>query len=162
MPSGAIPFPDSEFDLVFSDNVMEHLENPESVFAEVFRVLKPGGIFMAKTPNRKHYMPMISSITPKQFHVFYNGLRGRDESDTFPTYYRCNSAAKVRSLSAETGFLVQSIDLVESRPEYLRLTSITYIFGLLYERIVNYVELLAGLRCVLIFSLQKPDSTQTD
>ena len=40
-----IPWPAETFDLVFSDNVLEHLPNPQVVFDEVFRVLKPTGIF---------------------------------------------------------------------------------------------------------------------
>jgi SAM-dependent methyltransferase len=48
----AIPYGNEEFDLVFADNVLEHLSQPHSVFAEVYRVLRPGGWFLAKTPNR--------------------------------------------------------------------------------------------------------------
>ena len=48
----AIPYPDDTFDVVFADNVLEHLEHPDQVFREVARVLKPGGIFLTKTPNR--------------------------------------------------------------------------------------------------------------
>jgi SAM-dependent methyltransferase len=38
-----IPYPNESFDLVFCDNVFEHLESPLDVFNEVFRALKPGG-----------------------------------------------------------------------------------------------------------------------
>src|SRR5205085_206993 len=38
-------FPDATFDLVFADNVLEHLKDPSAVFREVARVLKAGGIF---------------------------------------------------------------------------------------------------------------------
>ena len=62
---------------------MEHLEDPETVFGEINRVLKPGGIFLFKTPNRRHYMPLIAQLTPYRFHQFINKLRGRDSEDTF-------------------------------------------------------------------------------
>lgn len=39
-----IPYEANRFDVVFSDNVLEHLEEPLNVFREVARVLKPGGI----------------------------------------------------------------------------------------------------------------------
>lgn len=38
-----LPFADNSFDVVFADNVMEHLPDPEKVFAEIARVLRPGG-----------------------------------------------------------------------------------------------------------------------
>jgi SAM-dependent methyltransferase len=37
------PFSDSSVDYVFMDNVLEHLDSPMDVMAEVHRVLKPGG-----------------------------------------------------------------------------------------------------------------------
>src|SRR5690348_2212167 len=37
---GRIPYEDGRFDLVFSDNVLEHLDEPAKVFTEVARVLK--------------------------------------------------------------------------------------------------------------------------
>jgi len=40
----SIPFPDNTFDYVFSRYVFEHLQNPEKVTGEIYRVLKPGGI----------------------------------------------------------------------------------------------------------------------
>ena len=40
--AGRIPYPDESFDVVFSDNVVEHLDDPLVVFSEVVRVLKPG------------------------------------------------------------------------------------------------------------------------
>ena len=45
----------------------------------------------------------------------------------------------------------------EGRPEYLRLSAPTYLFGYLYERAVNSTELLAALRCVIVFKLEKPE-----
>ncbi|MFZ1829325.1 MAG: class I SAM-dependent methyltransferase [Candidatus Competibacteraceae bacterium] len=52
--AGGIPYPDATFDLVFADNVLEHLPDPLAVFREIARVLKPGGVFLFKTPNKTH------------------------------------------------------------------------------------------------------------
>jgi ubiquinone/menaquinone biosynthesis C-methylase UbiE len=62
--ASGIPYPDSSFDAVFADNVMEHLDEAKTVFAEIARVLKPGGTLLFKTPNRKHYMTLIARLTP--------------------------------------------------------------------------------------------------
>jgi SAM-dependent methyltransferase len=150
-----IPYGDGEFDVAFADNVLEHLQQPRQVFAEIARVLKPGGYFLAKTPNRWHYMPIIARLTPLAFHRFYNRLRGRASVDTFPTVYRANSFGQLRALAASTGFEVTRIEAVESRPEYLRMNALTYGCGYLYERLVNRFGFLSGLRILLVIELRK-------
>ncbi len=154
--AGAIPYPDARFDLVFADNVMEHLDDPVGVFTEISRVLKPGGRLLFRTPNRSHYMPLIARCTPHGFHQWVNKWRGRAEVDTFPTRYHVNSACQVRAVAKASGLQIDRIERVEGRPEYLRLTAPTYICGLIYERMVNMTEWLAGMRILLIASLRRP------
>ena len=39
-----LPFDDLSFDVVLSDNVVDHAENPRRILEEITRVLKPGGL----------------------------------------------------------------------------------------------------------------------
>ena len=153
--AGGIPYEDGMFDVVFSDNVFEHLDMPFAVYKEVARVLKPGGVLLFKTPNKWHYMPTIARITPHAFHQFVNRLRGRAEVDTFPTRYRTNTKSDVLRLAAAAGFTVERIERIEGRPEYLRMTWPTYLIGTLYERVVNTTSLLAPFRILLVGTLRK-------
>lgn len=41
-----LPFEDNEFDVAVMDAVLEHIPNVSNAFAEVARVLKPGGVFV--------------------------------------------------------------------------------------------------------------------
>ena len=150
-----IPFADATFELVVSDNVLEHLEHPQAVFSEVCRVLKPGGMFLFKTPNKYHYMPIIARITPTKFHGYVNRLRGRAEIDTFPTKYRANCPRDIRDLANKTGFAVGAIELVEGRPEYLRFSFPTYLLGLAYYYLVTRLAVLRPFRILLIGRLIK-------
>jgi len=154
-----IPYPDDSFDIVFADNVMEHLDQPEKVFAEIARVLRPGGKLLFKTPNRNHYMPVIARMTPHRFHEWVNRLRGRDETDTFPTHYLCNSPTQVKRIAASAGLKVETVELIEGRPEYLRLFALTYFVGLAYERIVNALPFLARFRILMVVTATKPTHT---
>ena len=45
-----MPFEDQRFDCAFGTEVLEHCPNPEVVLKEVYRVLKPGGIFFFTVP----------------------------------------------------------------------------------------------------------------
>ncbi len=55
-----IPYESDRFDVVFSDNVLEHLDEPEAVFREVARVLKPGGVFLADSNTNRDGTPQRS------------------------------------------------------------------------------------------------------
>ncbi len=44
---GPLPFKETAFDTVFSKDSMIHIPDKEALFADVFRVLKPGGWFVA-------------------------------------------------------------------------------------------------------------------
>ncbi len=150
-----IPYEDETFDIVFANNVLEHLIDPDIVFKEAWRVLKPGSLFLTKTPNRWHYVSLIARATPHSFHDFTNRLRGRQSEDTYRTFYRVNTGASIRSCAERAGFKVREIRYVEGRPEYLRLTPFTYVFGWLYERLVNTLSFLARFRVIVISVLEK-------
>lgn len=44
---GPLPFPPETFDVVFSKDSIVHIPDKQALMAEVFRVLKPGGLFLA-------------------------------------------------------------------------------------------------------------------
>jgi phosphoethanolamine N-methyltransferase len=44
---GPLPFADATFELVFSKDAMVHIPDKNAIFADIFRVLKPGGAFAA-------------------------------------------------------------------------------------------------------------------
>jgi ubiquinone/menaquinone biosynthesis C-methylase UbiE len=50
-----LPFGDASFDVVYSNNVLEHTSKPAQVLREAVRVLKPGGTLYVEVPNYLSY-----------------------------------------------------------------------------------------------------------
>jgi SAM-dependent methyltransferase len=48
---GKLPFEDAQFDVAIAVEVLEHIDGHDRFFAEVSRVLRPGGLVMFTTPN---------------------------------------------------------------------------------------------------------------
>jgi methionine biosynthesis protein MetW len=46
-----LAFPDASFDVVVAGELLEHLRDPRRTVAEILRVLRPGGTFVASVPN---------------------------------------------------------------------------------------------------------------
>lgn len=55
----SLPFADDSFDAVTCSEVLEHLFQPEIATAEMFRVLKPGGVLIVTVPNVVHWARRI-------------------------------------------------------------------------------------------------------
>jgi SAM-dependent methyltransferase len=151
-----LPFADGSFDLVYSRYVFEHLPDPGEALREIARVLAPGGHCIILTPNIRHYVPLIARLTPTGFHKLFNSrLRRRAEADTFPTLYRANTAGTLTRLAARAGMAPASVQLIETRPNYLMWSAPSFILGIAYERIVNSIEALSALRVNILATFRK-------
>jgi SAM-dependent methyltransferase len=103
---GTIPLPDASADAIVADYVLEHVEDAQRIAAEIQRVLRPGGWFCARTPNRRGMTGVVARLVPNGAHV--GALRvlqpGKQAEDTFPTRYRMNDVATIRSLFPSSTF----------------------------------------------------------
>lgn len=145
----SLPFEDGSYDLVFSDFVLEHIEQPETFLKEVYRVLKPNGSFFFRTPNRYHYVSLLAKYTPHWFHeLLSNRVRGlaSDAHEPYPTFHRLNSKREIQALAHKVGFSHMDLRFVECEPSYLMFSTIPFLAGVLYERTTNKFEHLSGIR----------------
>jgi SAM-dependent methyltransferase len=101
-----LPFDDGHFDLVLADYVLEHVEDPGFVAGEICRLLKPGGWFCARTPNRWGYVSIAARMLRNENHAPLLRLAqpDRKELDIFPTVFRMNSMADLRRLFPSSSF----------------------------------------------------------
>lgn len=132
-----LPFPDNYFDLIYSDWVLEHVDTPEKFAAEVYRVLKPGGWFCARTPNKWGIIGLGARLIPNSLHVrLLKVLQPERQSiDVFPTTYKMNTLGQIRRLflkdswnhfsyfsNNEPPYVQRSIILIRLIQLYWRLT----------------------------------------
>lgn len=62
-----LPAREDTVDAVIAMEALEHLRDPRTVVRQVARILKPGGVFLASTPNR--LVTKSGEVPPNPFHV---------------------------------------------------------------------------------------------
>jgi 2-polyprenyl-6-hydroxyphenyl methylase/3-demethylubiquinone-9 3-methyltransferase len=81
----ALPFADGEFDVVSCCDVLEHVDDPDAVIAQIARVLRPGGLFLFDTINRTLRSKLVAiklmqdwaptRLMPRDVHVWEKFIR---------------------------------------------------------------------------------------
>jgi len=56
--------PDASYDVVMGHSILHLLEDKEEVIAKVWRMLKPGGVFVSSTVCLKGQIPLVRAILP--------------------------------------------------------------------------------------------------
>ncbi|MFO0898201.1 MAG: class I SAM-dependent methyltransferase [Pirellulales bacterium] len=111
--------PDAEIDLAIADCVLEHVPDPDLFFREAARVVRPGGYLCIRTPNALGYVSLAARVVPNRLHGRVVRLvAGRNEADTFPTLYRCNTARRLHRALEQAGFK-SAVYRHEPEPSYL-------------------------------------------
>ena len=133
-----LPFTDASFDMVVSVWVLEHLDAPEKVFAELARVLKPGGHFIFLTPNALNPLVMgnrVGRLAPWLQKQLVSNVYGRDGADTFAVRYRANTSSTIKALASETGFGVAELRVIAD-PTYVAFNALLFKAAMLSDRML--------------------------
>jgi SAM-dependent methyltransferase len=154
-----MPFPNDFFDLIISEMVLEHLENPLAVFTEANRVLRPGGHFISVTPNFLSYKSLAANFTPHSIHkLAVRKLRReskRQDNDVYPTYYRANTSFRLKKLAISSNLHPERIEYVDNGPTWFQRIPILFEIGRIYHTLLR-IPALDFLRCNIIVTLKKP------
>jgi SAM-dependent methyltransferase len=152
------PLPDARFDLAISRWVNEHLLDPFVHFAEIERVLRPGGLYVFRTVNLYHYAALGAKITPHRIQVplaRWLPHMSPDTHDPYPVYYRINTRSKILATAARIRLRPIVLTISEDRPAYGMACRPLFFAFMLYERIVNSSNRLEGLRHTIDCVLEK-------
>jgi len=129
------PVEGASVDLLICDQVLEHVEQPETFFSECRRVLKVGGYFCFRTANALGYVALMAKLLPNTYHakVLVRVQSTRECEDVFPTYYRCNTVRKIRRHMKNVGF-DGCVYTYEAEPSYLEFSKFAYWLGTLHQK----------------------------
>ena len=147
---------DNSVDVVISRSVLEHVKNPVTAYGEINRVLKPGGYFIFLTPNFYDYTSILATLIPNRFHSkIVKVTEGRDEEDTFPTYYRSNTERDIKKSAKATAFQITRIDYLGQYPSYFMFNKVLFMIGTAYDKILCKFDILKYLRGWILVVLTK-------
>ena len=98
MSGEKIPLGDNSMDIIVADWVLEHVLNPVEFSSEIYRVLKPGGVFCARTPHKYKYVSLFAILIKNKLHtkVLKFIQPQRKEQDAFPTVYKLNTLKTIK------------------------------------------------------------------
>lgn len=129
-----LTFPDNSFHLFITQDVMEHIFNPEAAFKEIARVLKPGGahIFTVPLINKARKSEMWASCDEDGKIIYHN-----------PPEYHGNPIDQAGSLvTMHWGYDIAAFILKEAQMPSLIIAIDDMNFGIRAE----YIEVLVSMK----------------
>jgi SAM-dependent methyltransferase len=155
-----LPFADGHFNLVTANMVLEHVEWPHELFAELTRVLAPGGFLLLHTPNVRGYTTALTRLVPDSLlKPLAAVLLGRHPEDVYPTFYRLNAEEDLRGAGATSGLEMDACVHVNSSPQFLRVPPLMLLELLLIRALRG--PSLESRRACLLASFRKPVPAST-
>ena len=141
--------PSDTYNAAFANFVLEHVSDLDRTAAEILRVLRRGGIFVASTVNVRAPEFWISSHTPLWFHEFVRGHRA------WATAYSYSSVQDLAEKFRRAGFAVEELRWFPVVGAYLHRVPVLNVLAQLYDATLKGLKLNSMLGNICLV-LRKP------
>jgi ubiquinone/menaquinone biosynthesis C-methylase UbiE len=106
-----MPFADATFDWVMSNSIVHHIPEPASVFAEMTRVVKPGGVLFVRDLLR----PVDESALRGFVHKYAGDANAHQQQMFGDSLHAALTLEEVRAIVCPLGFEASSVQQTSDR-----------------------------------------------
>jgi len=129
------PVESTAYDLAFANYLLEHIQNLPKAASEIYRILKPRGIFVAAIPNPTAPEFLLAKLTPLWFHKLIRGTR------VWETYYAYQDLPSLSHIFERAGFDTVEISYWPCTLCYLERFVVLNRLAALYDKVVDKMKL---------------------
>jgi SAM-dependent methyltransferase len=125
------PLESGRYAAAFANYVLEHVSDLKAAASEIFRVLEPGGLFVASVPNLTAPEFLIARISPSSLQKVMTQGKG------FETSYAWQTIGDLTRVFEAAGFAVEDTAYWAFTEGYLWRYPVINLLGRLYDRMIS-------------------------
>jgi len=129
----------NQYNLAFSNYVLEHIPNLAKAAKEIGRILKKDGVYIASISNPSAPEFRLAKYTPLAFHQMIKG-KGKG-SEAYETYYNYKNIKKLINIFENNGFKNIKAKYYSFTYGYLYRFPVIRCIGRAYDYLINKLHL---------------------
>lgn len=127
----------NEYQLAFSNYVLEHVSDLPASVKEINRILKPGGSYVVSTPNPTAPEFLFSRFTPHAVHQWIRG--SKEEHRAFETVYAYRSIPELIATFEQNGFRLKDSAYFPATFTYLYRFPVLRTLSTWYDTVIKSI-----------------------
>lgn len=139
------PLKSGEYLAAFANYLLEHVMDIQKMCSEIYRILRPSGIFIASIPNLTAPEFILARHTPLWFHKKVR------RAEAWETHYSWKTIEELVKIFETNGFIKQYIKYWSFTEGYLWRYPLVSTFSRQYDRIISKTKIkrLMGNVCIV-------------